>query len=91
MIKIRFYGVAYDKTGVRKWSPELDEGSTMADLLDLIACEFPDLRYMVFDDTVFRNYLALSINNVDILGLDGINTVLKDGDTVFVMPPIGGG
>lgn len=90
-IEIRFYGVAYDKTGARKWSPELAEGSTMAELLDLIVGEFPGLREMVFDDVTFRDYLALSINNVDILGLDGVDTVLKDGDTVFVMPPIGGG
>jgi molybdopterin converting factor small subunit len=36
-------------------------------------------------------YLVVSINNVDILGLDGVNTVLSKGDMVFVMPPIGGG
>jgi molybdopterin converting factor small subunit len=37
------------------------------------------------------NYLSLAVNNVDILGLNGSETVLLEGDIVFVMPPIGGG
>jgi molybdopterin converting factor small subunit len=39
----------------------------------------------------FSNYLSLAVNNVDILGLNGFETVLLEGDIVFVMPPIGGG
>jgi len=90
-IKVRFYGVAYEQTGVRKWYPDLPEGSNVEDLLDLMVGEYPELQEMVFDENVFRDYLAISINNVDILGLDGVHTVLKDCDVVFVMPPIGGG
>ena len=90
-IKVRFYGVAYEQTGVREWYPALQGGSNLEDLLDLMIVEYPELKEMVFDEDVFRDYLAISINNVDILGLDGSHTVLKDGDVVFVMPPIGGG
>ena len=90
-IKVRFYGVAYEQTGVREWYPELLDGSMVEDLLDLLVGEHPELQEMVFDEAVFRDYLAISINNVDILGLEGVHTVLKDGDVVFVMPPIGGG
>lgn len=90
-IKVRFYGVAYEQTAVREWCPELLDGSKVEDLLDLMVGEYPELQKMVFDEAVFRDYLAISINNVDILGLDGVHTVLKDDDIVFVMPPIGGG
>ena len=90
-IKVRFYGVAFEKTGVREWYPAIRGGSKVEDLLDLMVGEYPELQEMVFDEDVFRDYLAISINNVDILGLHGVHTVLKDGDIVFVMPPIGGG
>ena len=90
-ITIRFYGIAYDNAGIREWSAELDEGSKVEGLLKLVAKKFPKLHELIFDEGVFRDYLAIAINNRDILGLDGINTRLEKGDLVFVMPPIGGG
>ena len=92
MITVRFYGIAYEYTEIREWSHKMKNGAVVMELLRKIVDEFPALRDIVFDENgVYMNYLAVSINNVDILGLDGMNTVLSDGDMVFVMPPIGGG
>ena len=91
-ITVRFYGIAYDITGVREWSPVLNGDAMILDLLGKTVEEFPDLRDLVYNEgEVYREYLAISINNVDILGLDGMDTVLSEGDVVFIMPPIGGG
>lgn len=91
-ITVRFYGVAYDETGIREWSPEIKEDPTISDLLSQVVDNFPSLNDLVYEgDGSIRDYLAISVNNVDIHGLEGFNTGLRDGDTVFVMPPIGGG
>ena len=90
-ITVRFYGVAHDTTGTREWQPELPEGSKVIDMLDLIVETYPSLTELVYDEAGFRDYLAVSINNIDILGLSGVETILHEGDLVFVMPPIGGG
>ena len=91
-ITIRFYGVAYYNTGTREWSKELINDSTIRTLLRFIVDEYPKLSGLVYDEKgAPQDYLAFSVNNVDIQGLDGWDTVLSDGDTVFVMPPIGGG
>ena len=91
-ITVRFYGIAHDYTGVREWKPDLDMGAKIEDLLGEIIVEFPKLRELVLEeDDSFRDYLAVSVNNMDILGLDGNKTALNEGDVVFIMPPIGGG
>ena len=91
-ITIRFYGVAYENTGVRERILELDEGASIRTLLKVLVDEYPKLSGLVYDEAgALRDYFAISVNNVDIQGLDGWNTLLSEGDTVFVMPPIGGG
>lgn len=91
-IAVRFYGIAYDYSAIREWSLEIKNKAVVLDLLRKIVEVFPALRDLVFDEKgVYMEYLVVSINNVDILGLDGVNTVLSEGDMVFVMPPIGGG
>jgi adenylyltransferase/sulfurtransferase len=70
----------------------LEENATVLDLFKLMIKDYPDLRDLSFDEfSNFRDYLSVAINNVDIQGLKGTNTPLKDGDTILVMPPIGGG
>lgn len=91
-ITVRFYGIAYENTGIREWRPELKEKSTIGTLLRFIAEQFPPMKSQVLDkEGKLSNYLSLAVNNVDILGLNGFETVLFEGDIVFVMPPIGGG
>jgi molybdopterin synthase sulfur carrier subunit len=91
-ITVRFYGVAYDNTGIREWHPELTIDASIGDLLNRIVDSFPELNELIYDeDGSIRDYLAISVNNVDIQGLKGADTLLREEDTVFVMPPIGGG
>ena len=91
-ITVRYYGIAYEYTEIREGSQKMKNDAVVMDLLREIVDEFPALRDLVFDENgEYMNYLAVSINNMDILGLDGVNTPLSDGDMIFVMPPIGGG
>jgi MoaD family protein len=91
-IKVRFYGIAYEKAEVREWSLEIGEESTVRRLLTRIVDKYPLLKDLVYDDNgSIRDYLVFAVNNVNIQGLNGTETILKQGDTVFVMPPIGGG
>jgi molybdopterin synthase sulfur carrier subunit len=91
-VRVRFYGMAYDEVGTRELSMEMADGSTVDDLLSIIVKQYPDLTNLVYDkDGVFREYLEVAVNKTDIIGLDGLETVLKESDTVLIMPPIGGG
>jgi molybdopterin synthase sulfur carrier subunit len=91
-VRVRFYGMAYEEVGTRELSIELTEGSTVDDLLSIIVKKYPDLANLVYDKKgVFREYLEVAVNKTDIIGLDGLETVLKENDAVLIMPPIGGG
>ena len=84
--------MAYDEVGTRELALELAEGSTVDDLLSIIVKQYPDLNNLVYDEEgVFREYLEVAVNKTDIIGLDGLKTGLSEGDTVLIMPPIGGG
>ncbi len=91
-ITVRFYGIAYDNTMIREWHSGLNEGANIGTLLRKVIEKFPKLSNLVYDEAGnHRDYFSISINNVDIQGLEGWDTPLSDGDIVFVMPPIGGG
>lgn len=92
LITVRFYGVAYDMVGSRERSFNLEKKSSILDLLKLIIDVYPDLHDLVFNESSeFRDYLSIAVNNVAIQAINGVDTLLKNGDIVFVMPPIGGG
>lgn len=91
-VRVRFYGMVYDEVGTREWEIELVEDSAVNVLLSIIVERHPSLSGLVFDEEgVFREYLEIAVNHKDIVGLDGLETMLKEGDVVLIMPPIGGG
>ena len=91
-VRVRFYGMAYDEVGTRELVLELVEGSTVNELLSILVERYPSLTKLVYDDKgVFREYLEVAVNQTDIIGLNGLETVLKENDLVLIMPPIGGG
>ena len=91
-VKVRFYGMVYDEVGTREWEMEMDGESTVNDLLSILVERHPPLSSVVFDDEgIFREYLEVAVNQMVIIGLNGLETTLSEGDVVLIMPPIGGG
>ena len=92
-VQIRYYAMARDAAGKRDEDVTLPEGSTVLDLVNVLMELYgPTFKGLVYDDGGrLLDYLMFSVNDVDIMGLEGFETTLRDGDTVRVMPPIGGG
>ena len=65
-------------------------GSTVEDLWTGLAREAPAFVERLRDG-VAQGYLYILLNGRNIVFLDGPATRLYDGDTVAVLPPIGGG
>jgi len=68
----------------------LPAGSTIEELWSRLALEAPEFVGKLRDG-VARGYLFVLLNGRNVVFLDGARTRLSDGDTVAVLPPIGGG
>jgi molybdopterin synthase sulfur carrier subunit len=92
-VELRYYAMVRDAAGKRSETLSLPEGATVMDLINHLVGLYGDrFRGYVFDgEGMLIDYLMFSVNEVDIRSLDGFDTVLRGGDRVLVMPPIGGG
>jgi molybdopterin synthase sulfur carrier subunit len=92
-VKLRYYAMVRDAAGKRAETLSLPEGATVMDLIHRLIVLYGDpfKGYVYDDEGRLFDYLMFSVNEVDIRSLDGFDTVLRDGDRVLVMPPIGGG
>jgi molybdopterin synthase sulfur carrier subunit len=84
MIHIRVYAMLIDIVGSR--SIEIEGGAkTVRELIELL-----DSRYPGFKKELEKGFLIL-LNGINILHLKGLDTEIKDGDTIVIFPPVGGG
>lgn len=68
------------------------EGANIAELLNALESNFPGIKARLCDEQgELRRFVNFYVNSEDIRFLDGINTSLKEGDEVSIVPAIAGG
>src|SRR6266851_3432516 len=66
-------------------------GSTLAELLVDLEERHGGLRARLVDDGGLRRFVNIYLNDEDVRFLGGLETPVKDGDTVTVLPAVAGG
>ena len=66
-------------------------GATLAELIDDIEGRHTGLRARLLDDKGLRRFVNVYLNDEDVRFLGGLETVVKDGDSVTVLPAVAGG
>jgi molybdopterin converting factor small subunit len=66
-------------------------GSTLAELLADIEQRHGGLRERLVDGGGLRRFVNVYLNDEDVRFLAGLETPVKDGDTVTVLPAVAGG
>ncbi len=93
-VKIQYLGLVKTYTNRIQDELVLEEGTLLSNLLDKLAATFgKPFNPEVYDPAkkeVKPTFMVL-LNGIVIGQLDGVNTRLKDGDNVVLMPLVTGG
>ena len=66
-------------------------GATLDELITDLEKRHGGLRDRLVDDGGLRRFDNVYLNDEDVRFLDGLDTPVKDGDTVTVLPAVAGG
>jgi sulfur-carrier protein len=83
-------------TPLRKFTQGADEvnaqGSTVKALVDDLETNFPGIKARICDETgKVRRFVNVYVNGDDIRFLQNLETTLKEGDNISIVPAIAGG
>jgi sulfur-carrier protein len=67
------------------------DGSTVGEVLDSLYERFGELRSRIAEDGGLRRFVNVYVDGEDIRFLDGLDTPVKDGDEVTILPAVAGG
>ncbi len=83
-------------TPLRKFTNGVDEvnaqGNTVRGLVEDLERNFPGIKERICDETgKIRRFVNVYVNGDDIRFLQNLETSLKDGDNISIVPAIAGG
>lgn len=66
-------------------------GDTVQAALDDLSKKHPGITERLFDKGQVRRFVNVYLNDEDIRYLDNLNTAVKDGDELAIIPAVAGG
>jgi molybdopterin synthase sulfur carrier subunit len=66
-------------------------GSTVGEVLEDLERKHPGIRERLLDDKGVRRFVNIYVGEEDVRFLEGLQTVLKPGDQISIVPAIAGG
>ncbi len=66
-------------------------GSTLGELITDLEARHAGLQARLIDGGALRRFVNVYLNDEDVRFLSGLDTPVKDGDTVTVLPAVAGG
>jgi MoaD family protein len=67
------------------------DGGTVGEALDAVFEQHQDLRERITEDGGLRRFVNVYVSGEDIRFRDGLDTEVRDGDEVTILPAVAGG
>ena len=67
------------------------QGGTVKELLNDLDVRYPGFRNQIMQDGNLHRFVNIYLNDEDIRYLDQLNTQLKEGDSLSILPALAGG
>jgi molybdopterin synthase sulfur carrier subunit len=66
-------------------------GGTVKQVLENLGQKFPGISGRLFENGQVRRFVNIYVNDEDVRYLDNMDTAVKDGDVVSIIPAVAGG
>jgi sulfur-carrier protein len=66
-------------------------GGTLAEVFDSVESANPGIKARLLEDGDLRRFMNVYVNDEDVRFLDGVDTLVDEGDVVVVLPAVAGG
>ena len=92
-LKVRYFTTLRELAGTAEDEIDIKDDASLAELIEEVASEYGQAArdYLYHDSVQIDPSIYFLVNGRDAKTLSGRETKLKDGDTVAIIPPIGGG
>ena len=90
-LELRFFATFRAAVGQKTIHREYPDGSTVGEVLLSLEEEFEGLGGELVEAGEIRDQLSVLKNGREVLHMEGIETVMEDGDRLSVFPPVAGG
>ncbi|MGQ9460053.1 MAG: ubiquitin-like small modifier protein 1 [Candidatus Bathyarchaeaceae archaeon] len=92
-IQVKFFTTLREITGKKEEEIELSGSTTIKELLTQLSKKYGRefVNYLYDEKGEIRTHIQILINGRDIDVFQGLETKLKEGDTIAIFPPVGGG
>ncbi|MDQ6777055.1 MAG: MoaD family protein [Actinomycetota bacterium] len=67
------------------------DGTTVGEVLDALYARYGELRSRIAEDGGLRRFVNVYVGGEDIRFTEGLDTPVKDGDEVTILPAVAGG
>jgi molybdopterin synthase sulfur carrier subunit len=92
-VRIRLFGLLRKAYGKNEVLIEFSGGLMLKDLIYKMAEESPSLKRVLIDPELMdpRPNTVILVNGIEVGALNGLETEIKDGDEVVLIPVVHGG
>jgi molybdopterin synthase sulfur carrier subunit len=66
-------------------------GATVKQVLENLGQKYPGISSRIFENGQVRRFVNIYINDEDVRYLDSLDTAVKDGDVLSIIPAVAGG
>lgn len=66
-------------------------GANLADVVANLDAAYPGIGERLIDESGLRRFINVYLNDEDVRFLDGLSTVVADGDSITILPAVAGG